>query len=137
MRRLLIAPAATFLITMLPAYALASTSTESGARIDLTGHWVGVFAIIVLVLAYLLVMAEEFTHLRKSKPVIIAAGLIWAVTGAVYAGEGLAHEAEAAVRHNQLEYSELMLFPLVAMTCINAMDERQGRQHTCIARRVP
>jgi NhaD family Na+/H+ antiporter len=71
------------------------------------------------------VMAEEFTHLRKSKPVIIAAGIIWALIAAVYAGEGLTHEAEAAVRHNLLEYSELMLFLLVAMTYINAMDERQ------------
>jgi NhaD family Na+/H+ antiporter len=40
-------------------------------------------------------------------------------------GNGLSHQAEAAVRHNLLEYSELMLFLLVAMTYINAMDERQ------------
>ncbi len=123
MKRLLMTPAAALLIAMLPAYAAAST--EGGAHIDLTGHWVGVFALIVFALAYLLVMAEEFTHLRKSKPVIIAAGLIWAFIAAVYADNGLTHEAEAAVRHNLLEYSELMLFLLVAMTYINAMDERR------------
>jgi NhaD family Na+/H+ antiporter len=33
--------------------------------------------------------------------------------------------AEAAVRHNLLEYAELMLFLLVAMTYINAMEERR------------
>ncbi|HBH35361.1 MAG TPA: sodium:proton antiporter, partial [Gammaproteobacteria bacterium] len=33
--------------------------------------------------------------------------------------------AEHAVRHNLLEYAELMLFLLVAMTYINAMEERQ------------
>ena len=31
---------------------------------------------------------------------------------------------EAALRHNILEYAELMLFLLVAMTYINAMEER-------------
>jgi NhaD family Na+/H+ antiporter len=71
-------------------------------------------------------MAEEFTHLRKSKPVILAAGIIWALIASVISGmEGFAKDAaEVAVRHNLLEYAELMLFLLVAMTYINAMDER-------------
>ena len=104
---------------------LATASTVTGDRLDLTNHWVGTFAIVLFIIAYVLVMAEEFTHLRKSKPVIIAAGVIWGAIAAVYANNGLTHEAEAAVRHNLLEYSELMLFLLVAMTYINAMDERQ------------
>lgn len=48
-------------------------------------------------------MAEEFTHLRKSKPVMLAAGIIWAMIGAYYTSHGLPHEAEVAVRHNLLE----------------------------------
>jgi len=108
---------------ILPGPAAASTVTAE--RLDLTGHWVGALAVLVFIIAYLLVMAEEFTRLRKSKPVIIAAGVIWGLIAAVYASNGLTHEAEAAVRHNLLEYSELMLFLLVAMTYINAMDERQ------------
>jgi len=56
--------------------------------------------------------------------VVLAAGVIWALIALVYAGEGDLHSAEAAVRHNILEYAELMLFLLVAMTYINAMDER-------------
>jgi NhaD family Na+/H+ antiporter len=109
--------------TILPGPAAASTVTAE--LLDLTGHWVGALAVLVFIIAYLLVMAEEFTRLRKSKPVIIAAGVIWGLIAAVYASNGLTHEAEAAVRHNLLEYSELMLFLLVAMTYINAMDERQ------------
>ncbi len=107
---------------LVPGLSLAS---ESGQWIDLTAHSVGYAALIIFVLAYILVMAEEFLHLRKSKPVIIAAGLIWALIAYVYSRNGLTHEAEAAVRHNLLEYSELMLFLLVAMTYINAMQERQ------------
>ncbi len=109
---------------LLPSVALASSG--DGERLDLTAHWVGFTALAIFVVAYGLVMAEEFTHLRKSKPVIFAAGLIWALVAWVYHThpELPAGIAEAAVRHNLLEYAELMLFLLVAMTYINAMDER-------------
>lgn len=100
---------------------LASTGAE---RLDLTAHGVGYFSLALFVLAYGLVMAEEFTHLRKSKPVILAAGIIWGMIGAVYAGRGMSHAAEEAARHNLLEYAELFLFLLVAMTYINTLQER-------------
>ena len=102
-------------------------AAEGGSqRLDLTGHWVGFASIGIFVVAYALVMAEEFTHLRKSKPVILAAGLIWALIAWIYQAhpELAAGLPEHAVRHNLLEYAELMLFLLVAMTYINAMDER-------------
>jgi NhaD family Na+/H+ antiporter len=119
--------AATLLLpvaVLLPDVGLASEGAAT-EPLDLTGHRVGIFALVVFALAYLLVMAEEFTHLRKSKPVIIAAGLIWAAIGWLYAGHGMSELAEHAVRHNLLEYAELMLFLLVAMTYINAMEERR------------
>lgn len=112
-----------FLALFIPGLALASGDT--GNYIDLTGHWVGITALIIFGVAYLFVMAEEFTHLRKSKPVILAAGIIWGLIAITYVNQGFTHEAEAAIRHNLLEYAELMLFLLVAMTYINAMDERQ------------
>ncbi len=114
-------PFLAFLFLFFPASVWAS----GAAALDLTTHTVGYAAIGVFVLAYVFVMAEEFTHLRKSKPVILAAGIIWAMIATVYANEGFTHEAEQAVRHNFLEYAELMMFLLVAMTYINAMDERQ------------
>ena len=104
--------------------ALAWATGGGGERLDLTAHWVGFTALGIFAVAYSLVMAEEFTHLRKSKPVILAAGVIWAMIAIVYAGHGITHAAEVAVRHNLLEYAELMLFLLVAMTYINAMEER-------------
>ena len=48
-------------------------------EINLTTSYVGILSLIVFVLAYAVVMAEEFSHLRKSKPVIISAALIWAI----------------------------------------------------------
>jgi NhaD family Na+/H+ antiporter len=116
--RLLIPP----LLFLSPALTWASAGGDG--RLDLTAHWVGFAALAMFGFAYALVMAEEFTHLRKSKPVMLAAGLIWALIAIVYSGHGMNHAAEMAVRHNLLEYAELMLFLLVAMTYINAMSER-------------
>ncbi|MBE0484023.1 MAG: sodium:proton antiporter NhaD [Bacterioplanes sp.] len=92
--------------------------------IDLTTSTVGITALVVFTLAYMLVMSEEKLHLRKSKPVLVAAGIIWAMIGAVYVGAGMSDQSEAAFRHTLLEFSELMLFLLVAMTYINALEER-------------
>ena len=111
------------LLFALPSVAMAVETVSE--RLDLTNHWVGFVSVGIFVVAYLFVMAEEFTHLRKSKPVILAAGLIWGIIGWFYAANGFTHEAEHAVRHNLLEYAELMLFLLVAMTYINAMEERR------------
>lgn len=91
---------------------------------DLTTHPVGYAALVLFSLAYVLVMAEEFLHLRKSKPVIVAAGAIWCLIAYVYLQLDEPYLAGEAVRHNLLEYAELMLFLLVAMTYVNAMEER-------------
>ncbi|MBT3046138.1 MAG: sodium:proton antiporter NhaD [Candidatus Thiodiazotropha sp. (ex Clathrolucina costata)] len=115
---------------LLMLMALIFTATDVWATetahqtLSLIDHNIGYYAIAVFVVAYLLVMAEEFTHLRKSKPVIIAAGVIWSMIAFVYAQHEITGAAESAVRHNILEFAELMLFLLVAMTYINAMEER-------------
>jgi Na+/H+ antiporter NhaD/arsenite permease-like protein len=70
-------------------------------------------------------MAEEFTHLSKSKPVILAAGIIWAHAAILASQKGVSVESMHAVfEYNLTEYAELMLFLLVAMTYINSMAER-------------
>lgn len=113
-----------FVLLGIPGITLAS-SAGSGNHIDLTSSWVGYASLLLFVLAYALVMAEEYTHMRKSKPVLLAAGLIWGIIAYVYASHGFTHAAETAARHNILEFAELFLFLLVAMTYINAMEERQ------------
>ena len=92
---------------------------------DLTAHWVGIAAIVIFVVAYSLVIVEEFTHLRKSVPVIFAAGVIWAIIAAQYAVGGIEGETEEAVRHFLMEFAELFLFLLCAMTYVNSMSERR------------
>ena len=91
---------------------------------DFTDTGFGIAALIIFIIAYTLVVSEEFLHLRKSKPVIVAAGLIWILVSIAYAVRGDSHTAAEALRHNLLEYAEIMLFLLSAMTYINAMEER-------------
>ncbi|CAN1489638.1 ArsB Na+/H+ antiporter NhaD and related arsenite permeases [Methylophilaceae bacterium] len=114
---------------LLGLFALLSPSllsaAESTKTMDLSNHWVGISALVLFFIAYLIVMAEEFIHLRKSKPVVLAAGMIWALIAWYYQSLGIPHVVETAFRHNLLEYAELLLFLLVAMTYINALDERQ------------
>lgn len=110
------------LLLLLPSLSHASAST--GEWIDLTTHWVGYAAITVFVLGYILVIFEEQIHMRKSKPVMVSAGIIWILIAAVYVNNGFTHSVEVAIRHNFLEYAELFFFLLVAMTYINAMLER-------------
>ena len=95
-------------------------------EINLTTSYVGILSLIVFILAYAVVMAEEFSHLRKSKPVIISAALIWGIIAFHFSSnKEIAHEIEYALEHNILEFAELFLFLLVAMTYINALEERQ------------
>ena len=66
--------------------------------VDLTHGWAGMAAVVVFILAYLLVMGEEKLQLRKSKPVIVAAGLIWMLVGFMYMRMGDSETAAAALR---------------------------------------
>ncbi|MDO7710191.1 MAG: sodium:proton antiporter NhaD [Pseudomonadota bacterium] len=94
---------------------------------DLTTHWIGYASLAIFFIAYVLVIAEEKIHMRKSKPVMVAAGIIWAMIALVYAQQTdpvFHHTAEIMIRHNLLEYAELLLFLLAAMTYINTMGER-------------
>ena len=91
---------------------------------DLTAHWVGVVAILLFVAAYSLVITEEFTHLRKSKPVMLAAGIIWGLVAFQYAGSEHPDAVAEAVRDYLTEFAQLFLFLLAAMTYVNAMSER-------------
>ena len=78
----------------------------------------------LLCLAYAFVFAEEYLQLRKSKPVVIAAGLIWVLIAIDFHLTGRDADVGVHVRHILLEYSELFLFLLSATSFVNAMVER-------------
>jgi NhaD family Na+/H+ antiporter len=94
-------------------------------NLDLTHSWFGYASLIIFALSYILVVLEEATQLRKSKPVLVAAGLIWALIGFAYTAAGTPEVARLAAEHTIYEYGELFLFLLVAITYVNTLEERR------------
>ena len=99
-------------------------SGESGQTGDYVGHWVGITCLLIFAVAYAFVIGEEATNLRKSKPVMVAAGLIWVLVALVYELHGDSEYAAEAFNTDFLEFAELFLFLLAAMTFLNTMEER-------------
>lgn len=114
------------MLLVTPAAVLASGGGHeaAAAAVDFTKSVYGYLGIAMFVLAYALVPFEEVIHLRKSKPVILAAGVIWILVALAYAKVGDFHTAHETIKQGLLEYAELFLFLLVAMTYINSLDER-------------
>lgn len=92
----------------------------------LVKHPASLFCIVIFILSYLLVLLEEKTHLKKSKPVMLGAGIIWVTIGLVAPSFGFSHDdVHSAVFHGLEEYASLLLFLLAAMTYIAALENRQ------------
>lgn len=111
-----------FILLLLPFSAQASELND--ATLDLTNHLVGYISLILLGIAYILVILEEKIHLNKSKPVLLAAGIIWMLIATVYQAHEIDGLVKTAIRHDFLEFSELFFFLLVAMCYINALLDR-------------
>ncbi len=93
-------------------------------QLDLTDHWIGYLCLALFGFAMLIVVAEEFTLLRKSKPVLLASGLMWGLIGWIYGEHGISHVAEAAYRQDLLVYAEVLLFMIVVIAYVNALRQR-------------
>ena len=80
------ANAGALFLTLLVALTVpaAAVAAGAGSTMDFTAHWAGYAALAIFTIAYLVVICEEMLHLRKSKPVIVAAGVIWALVAIAY-----------------------------------------------------
>jgi len=110
---------------LLPSLGFAEGETATAAlqQLDLTHHWVGYFSLAAMVTAYVAAMFEEATELRKSKPMLLAATLIWFAIVFTYQQQGNDELAITAFKSNLLAYIELLLFIMVSMTYLNAMED--------------
>ncbi|MEZ5561547.1 MAG: sodium:proton antiporter NhaD [Gammaproteobacteria bacterium] len=115
--------AALLVISGLPLVAQASGAGAAIEVPNLVGTPLAIAALIGFVLAYVFVIAEEFTHLRKSKAVVVVAGVIWVLVGIAYAQAGVSGATELLKMQIE-EYAELLLFLLAAMTYVNTLQER-------------
>lgn len=113
-----------FSLVLFLFFPVLGFASAGGGMPDYTAHWAGYLCLALFVLAYAFVIMEEAIHLRKSKPVIAVAGIIWILVAFVYAENGQRDEATAILRHNFLEYAEMAFFLLAAMAYINTLAER-------------
>ena len=92
-------------------------------QFDLTSTAYGFAALAFFVTAYTLVVTEDIIKLRKSKPVILAAGILWILTSLAYSTyeEVPADYVEERVLHHLADFGALFLFLTVAMTYISSI----------------
>jgi Na+/H+ antiporter NhaD/arsenite permease-like protein len=74
--------------------------------------------------AYAVAMAEERLQVRKSVPVLVAAGVIWILVGIAYTQYGASAVAAQIARDTILDFAELLLFLVPAITFVNTLEER-------------
>jgi Na+/H+ antiporter NhaD/arsenite permease-like protein len=113
---------AAFLVLLAGTAPVLAATTGA---VDLTTHPLGLLALAIFILGYILVGIEEITQLRKSKPVVLASGIIWGLIGIAYAQAGQPQVAYDAAAHTIREYGELFLFLLVAITYVNTLEDRR------------
>jgi Na+/H+ antiporter NhaD/arsenite permease-like protein len=105
--------------------AASAVAADATTNFHLTSHPVGWIALAFFALAYVAVMFEERLHIAKSKPVMLAAALIWGLLAWwTAAPEGDSSPVRAAFESMLLDYSEVFFFLVVAMTYVTAMGER-------------
>lgn len=115
-----------FIVLIAPAIALAANSAGVTHGLNLVGMPAGLACLAIFVASYAAVFAEEYTHMHKSKPVMLGAGLIWVVIALVAPIHGVGHDdLHSAVNHGLEEYASLLLFLLAAMTYVSALLDRR------------
>jgi Na+/H+ antiporter NhaD/arsenite permease-like protein len=92
-------------------------------QLDLSTHWTGIAALACFVVAYAVAMAEERLQVRKSVPVLVAAGLIWLCVGIGYVEHGHSAAVLELARETVLDFAELLLFLIPAITFVNTLQE--------------
>jgi len=91
--------------------------------LDLTQTWAGYFSLVVIVVAYIAAMFEDVTFLRKSKPMLLGASLVWIAILVHYQQIGDTELALRAFKENLQAFFELLLFIMVSMSYLNVMED--------------
>lgn len=92
---------------------------------DLTTTWVGITSLIIFVVGYYFIAAEDKYLINKAKPALFAGTMIFMLIGVYYAMNGL----DGAHLHHEIELliyeiAGIFFFLYVAMTYIEAMIDR-------------
>ncbi|WP_428729223.1 sodium:proton antiporter NhaD [Sulfurimonas sp.] len=103
------------------AYGSAG-GAEGGSIPDLTFTWVGFASLIIFVIGYYFVAAEEKYHIDKAKPALFTGTFLFMLVALYYAINGMdMNMVHTQVEHIILEIAEIFFFLFVAMTFIESM----------------
>jgi Na+/H+ antiporter NhaD/arsenite permease-like protein len=103
----------------------ASSTGDSSGAIDLTGKFIGIFALIVFIIGYYFIATEEHYEINKAKPALFTGTFLFMAIGIYYAFNGLSVDhLHGEMKHLILEIAEIFFFLFVAMTFIETMIER-------------
>ncbi|KAL0234826.1 hypothetical protein PCE1_001862 [Barthelona sp. PCE] len=96
----------------------------SGTTETFISHPLGILTVILFAIGLVFVILEEITHIKKSKVLMVTSGLSWLLVAIKFDGKKtddghswVAHSIEEYL----VEYTQLFLFLLAAMTFVNAM----------------
>ncbi len=94
--------------------------------LDLTNTWVGYLNLIIFVVGYYFIAAEEKFHMNKAKPALLIGTLMFMLLGIYFSLNHL----DPTPLHNEmenliLEIAEIFFFLFVAMTYIETLIERK------------
>ncbi len=94
---------------------------------NLTASPLSTLVLIALIVSYVFVIWGERQELKKSIPVLIGAGFIWAVVAYEYKvqhDESMTEVMKAGFDHSLIEIGELTFFLITAMTYVVTLQER-------------
>ena len=102
-----------------------AVATHAATDVNLATTWVGWLSLIVFVVAYYFIAAEEKYEVNKAKPSLFAGTFMFMLIGVYYAINGLdPMPLHYELEHLILEVAEIFFFLLVAMTFIETLIER-------------
>ena len=104
---------------------LFASSGEVVESLDLTSSWVGILSLIIFIIGYFFIAAEERYHINKAKPALFIGTFMFMLIGFYFAINHMdTHPLHEEISHLILEIAEIFFFLFVAMTFIETLIER-------------
>jgi Na+/H+ antiporter NhaD/arsenite permease-like protein len=110
------------MLVLMLTLSLFANSSISVEYPDLTMQWIGLSVLIIFVIGYYFIAAEETYHLDKAKPALFIGTLSFMLIGIYYSINGLdLTMINTEVEHLLLEIAGIFFFLFVAMTYIETL----------------
>jgi Na+/H+ antiporter NhaD/arsenite permease-like protein len=107
------------------AQSVTELATHAAADANLSTTWVGWLSLVIFVVAYYFIAAEDKYEVNKAKPALFAGTFMFILIGIYYAINGMNPEPlHNELEHLILEIAEIFFFLFVAMTFIETLIER-------------